>query len=256
MAFRPAPAPTALVLVALAILIALGTWQLSRNGEALTRLAEIEQRQTSAPIKASDLAKTDGLTWRTADVDGSWTGEPMLMTGRFEFGQVGYDVVQGLAVDGVGTVLVNRGWIPKEGWQQTLAAIQARPPREHVHGLIISLQPESDPGFIRRLIGANHVSEAPISASATDPERFALDAYPGMSKRIPKVLPWVLVAGEPLRDSQQKSQGTWPATGYRLAPKRIPHLQYAVTWFLIAATLVVIWTVRGFQRGQELSRAQ
>jgi surfeit locus 1 family protein len=253
MPFRPALVPTLLVLVGLAILFSLGFWQLSRNGEALARLADIDQRQAAAPLTNADLLHGTDLTWRTADLEGRWTGQAMLMTGRFEFGGIGYDVVQPLELTGGGVLLVNRGWIPRDAWETTLGTIEARPAVEHVHGLVISVEPEPDPGFLRRLIGANQVPLEPIPQSAEGPERFQLDAYPGMARRVPGVLPWVVVLGEPLKDTQSKSDAVWPATGYRLAPKRIPHLQYAATWFMIAATLIVIWTVRGFQRGRELS---
>jgi surfeit locus 1 family protein len=247
MRFRPGVGPTLFVVFALAILFNLGFWQLRRNGEALDRLAEIERRQAAAPVGAADLRADRDLFWHTAEVDGAWSGKPMLMSGRFEFGGIGYDVVQPFTLDGGGTLLVNRGWIPKESWAKILDEIERRPEREHLHGIVIPVEPEPDPGFIRRLIGANHVPEDPIPPSPDGPERFALDAYPGMAKRVPGVLPWVIVLGEPLKDTQSKSDAVWPATGYRLAPKRIPHLQYAVTWFLIAATLIVIWAVRGLR---------
>jgi len=256
MPFRPALVPTLFVALGLLILFSLGFWQLSRNGEALTRLASIEERQAVAAVSNAELIAGGDLFWRLADLDGTWVGEPMLMSGRFEFGGYGYDVVQAFQLVEGPTMLVNRGWIPRETWQATLADVESRPAREHVHGLLISVQPEPDPGFFRRLLGADHVPLEPLPASGGGPERFQKDAYPGMAIRVPGVLPWALVMGNALHDNQSKSDAVWPATGYRLAPKRVPHLQYAATWFLIAGTLITIWAIRGVQRGRELSGAQ
>src|SRR5688572_474441 len=78
MPFRPALVPTLFVALGLSILLALGTWQLSRNGEALTRLAEIESRQSASALTNADISGGRDLFWHTADLEGEWTGQPML----------------------------------------------------------------------------------------------------------------------------------------------------------------------------------
>jgi surfeit locus 1 family protein len=237
MPFRPALLPTVCVAVALLILFQLGFWQLRRNTEAQVRVGSFHERLEAPPVGNAALTPGAELAWRRAELTGRWIEHPpFLITGRGEFGEVGYDVVQGLRVDGGPTVLVNRGWIPREGYAETLVSIEPDTEGAAVHGLLLSI--EDDPG------------RPAIPPDAGGPERWPPQSYAAMAARLGETVQLALIVGDALDVDEQKARQPLPVTGYRPEPKSLPHLQYATTWFLIAATLVVIWAAAAVRRGQ------
>ena len=248
MPFRPAPLPTLLSFVGLMILLALGTWQVRRHFEATTRIAGIESKMTEAPAGPGAFADPDAdLTWRVADLPGRYVGPVMLMTGRFEFGVTGYDVVQAFEVDGGPTLLVDRGWIPRDGYQDTLKQLEPLAGPATAHGVLLGLD-----AFRGGQRGGCTGASGKVPADATNPERWAPYAWDAMAAEVKGAPTRVLIAGDPLPEGKEKSNSHYPATGYRPKPNHLPHREYAATWFLIAGTLVVLWVLAGFRRGRSL----
>ncbi len=243
MRFRPAPVPTIFVAIGLLILINLGLWQLRRNEETNARVARVESRTEGPPL--TDLAgKTpEELSWHRVDLSGRFLPEdPLLVTGRFEFGEVGFDVVQPFQVEGGPALLVNRGWIPREDWEATLIRISTGDAPVQVEGLVLD---------IAEFEGDTDVQ--PIPAGDGLPERWPTDAYATLVRRYDSLAPIVIVAGQDLDADQKKNAQLLPVSGYRAKPKISPHLEYAATWFLIAGTLPTIWVAAGVRRGSKAS---
>lgn len=247
--FRPSPLPTAAVAVALFILVQLGLWQLRRHTESLQLKQEVESRLSGALLSAVPASAAAGQ-WHQVQLEGRWKGPPTLLTGRFEFGEPGFDLVQILVTQDGREVLVNRGWIPQAGWAQHLAEVGQPPAPVRVSGLLIPLAGDPD--------------QAPLPPTANSPERFpngsgGLGCMP--AREVPyraiarhlgatDVAPLVVVAGPSLSRPEEKSRHPLPASGYIARPKEIPHLNYSGQWFLIAGTLFSLWVWAGFRRGQ------
>ena len=66
----------------------------------------------------------------------------------------------------------------------------------------------------------------------------------------------MIIAGPSLQRGDPKKPEPLPVSGYVAEPKWIGHMAYAVQWFLIAATLLTIWLLTGFRRGQKLAAQQ
>lgn len=236
MRFRPSLVPTLFVVVGLIVLLNLGFWQLRRNEAAKERVAAIKERVESPPLANADLSRPpDELHFRRAELTGRWTSAPpLLMTGRYEFGEVGFDVIQPFVVDGGPVLLVNRGWIARRDHDEALAAIATGDRPDALRGLLVQYEG-----------GAS----APLPADGDNPERWPPDSYAGMAAHLGgSFAPVVLVVGEPLAKGRQKDPNTFPVTGYRPEVKTRPHLEYATTWFLIAGTLVVVWAASSIER--------
>lgn len=246
--FRPAPLPTVFVAIGLVILLNLGFWQLRRNTERKGFLATIEYKLDQPP--AGNEAFGDGpleaLRWRKATLAGRFLDQgPYFLTGRFEFGEPGYDLVQPFAVEGGPTLLVNRGWIPSARWRELVAETAPGPGPTTVHGLLVQPLGEADSRV--------------LPATDDAPQRFLRDEYAAVAAHVAAggldVADLVMVAGLQVEAGVLKSRESYPVTGYVPKPKELPHLQYAITWFLIAGTLVTIWVAAGVRRARILAEA-
>lgn len=246
MSFRPSLVPTILVAIGLFILVNLGAWQLRRNVETSTAVARFEERLEAPPLGAPDLeGDPEAMAWHMAELRGQFApGEPMFVTGRGEFGEIGYDLVHPFVVEDGRRILVNRGWIPREGWHD----VAVTPPEGvvQVRGLIVPAeQPRVRAPFSACVPDTGHA----IPATEAAPERWPPHSWIAMAERADTDA-IVLVEGEPLKAGESKDPNRRPVTGFHAKPHTSPHLEYAATWFLIAATLLVIWVIAGFRRGQ------
>ncbi|EKE77494.1 transmembrane cytochrome oxidase complex biogenesis factor [Gallaecimonas xiamenensis 3-C-1] len=99
--------PWLITLGLLALLCKLAFWQWQRAEEKTARLADLAARPTLSLAQA--LAKGDPNDW-PVQVVGEWLPTAVLWDNRTLDGQVGYDLLQGLAT-AKGPLLVNRGWL-------------------------------------------------------------------------------------------------------------------------------------------------
>lgn len=215
-------------LSALAILIALGTWQMQRRDWKFGIIDRIERRVHAEPIS---LREAEAIWRETGDVEYL----RVRVSGRFDHGQErhfygidegkpGWRILTPLVTPGGETVLVDRGFVPEprkspgtraEG--QLAGAVTltglARAPGER--GWFV---PDNDPArniwFWRDLPGLAATLPGELTARLTP---FILEAEAGA---VP---------------------GGWPKGGMtRLAiPNR--HLEYALTWYGLALTLIGVF---------------
>lgn len=112
--------PTFFTLLGLAILISLGSWQLSRYLDARTFETQRDAKMDEAVVtidSASELLD-EQLDYRRVDIEGRWDQQRLfLIRHRVHDGDPGYWVVTALrppaGQDGP-ALLVNRGWIHRE----------------------------------------------------------------------------------------------------------------------------------------------
>jgi len=125
--FRPTLIPTLFTIPALIVLVTLGTWQLHRLQWKEAIIAEITQQKSLPVMNLNSANNTDGLQYRLVQVTGELLPDKniFLYTGPKEFkGEAGYDIFSPLKMaDGL-TVLIDRGWIPESkkhasDWQQS-----------------------------------------------------------------------------------------------------------------------------------------
>ena len=263
MRFRPSPIPTVLVAVGLAILLRLGVWQLTRDKEDNTFVASLNDRVQAQPLGNADMSRPpEELAWHRAMLAGHFTEQaPILLTGYFASGEMGYGVVQVFALDGGPSILVDRGWIPRDGWQQALTSVNAGTAPMTVHGLLQTVAEDAGQHPTRAVLGPLYRwigidmgdSENPIPGDENAPERWSMHQYPAIAKHVGGVLGVRLVAGDPVDATKAPRFDVLPVAQWNAEPEVRPHLQYAATWFGIGAILLVTWVFAGVQRGARLS---
>ena len=113
--FSPGFWPTFVTLILLGLLVSLGFWQLDRAQQKRELMSEYQAETAGAPLRL-DPARTsyEGMGYRVVAATGHFDGDhQFLLDNRTHNGLVGYQVLTPFVLDAGGTtVLVNRGWVP------------------------------------------------------------------------------------------------------------------------------------------------
>jgi len=220
--FRPLPILTVATLVALAVLVGLGLWQLQRRDEKHALLAQIAARSAAPPASIEILlASGDYAAYRPATARGRFdpTRASYVYAPRSDPPREGFKLIMPFNLASDGTILVDRGWVSAE-WRSRKKDPAAEPEDEvEIAG---TLRPSAKPGAF---------TPAPDSASRTFYQRdsAAIAHALGLTLRSPLVL----------EATTRVKGGPEPLPPAMNIPDN--HLMYALTWFFLAAVLVAIY---------------
>ena len=237
-ALRSLIAPLLAALAALAILVSLGLWQLDRKAWKEGLLRQIETRAHGEPGEI--LPESRWPQWRASDdeyrrvrLEGTYQPERYVaLHGLAELRarqatQGFYYFVPLLLADG-STVMINRGFAPSELKETALAALRAEPRRGTVVGLVRG--PETRAMFV------------PENVLSTDSWWVRNLDDMGRARSLSRLAPFYVDA------DATENPGGWPKGGQTQLVLRNNHLQYAVTWFGLAATLVGVFAAFAWKR--------
>lgn len=215
-----------IVLSAMAVLVALGTWQVERRAWKADLIATMDARLAMAPLPIEDLlARNEPMDFRPVRASGRFQHDRELyLAARSYQSQLGYHVVTPLVLgNGHTTVLVDRGWVPADH----------RDPATRTMGQL--------PGV---------VSVVGIARQPAQPGAFTPDNRPdqnlwywvdlpamGAHAGAPLVAPILIEAGP------GSNPGGLPIGGQTRVNLSNDHLQYAITWYALAVALAVIYLV-------------
>jgi surfeit locus 1 family protein len=228
---------TALMLAALAVLIGLGVWQLQRLEWKQGLLARIEARTKSDPItlkQAMDMArKGRDPSYYRVRVEGRFHHAKERYFYTVSGGKVGWDIITPLETADGDMVMVDRGFVP-----DALKYPASRPL-----------------GQVQNVVAVTGIVRAPEMRALFAPDnepaanRWFWRDLQGMAR---SVFPAGTIQVAPFFVEAEKTSlpGGWPEGGQTRLEIPNNHLQYAITWFLLAACLLVIYGVyvRGVYR--------
>lgn len=217
---------------------ALGVWQVKRRAWKHDLMARVSQRLRAPaaaipePSEWQSIASAD-YTYRHVKLEGQWLlGKTALTQATTTLGQ-GFWVLTPLQrADGT-IVLINRGFIPQSQRKQWLpGARPASPPGPViVEGLLRATEP--DGGFLRRNDpAAQRWYSRDVAAIAK-------------SLQLSAVAPFFVDAGLPATtadinpESSPVANSDWPREGLTIVHFSDNHLVYAITWFGLAAMVLV-----------------
>ena len=111
MIFRPLFWPTLFSVPLVALLIALGSWQLSRLAEKTELISKFEQRSKGPAIAISQIFEPiDNFEYQRVGVTGKYLHQSEIyLTGRTYEGNAGFHVITPFQTQEK-TILINRGW--------------------------------------------------------------------------------------------------------------------------------------------------
>ncbi|MDP3897460.1 MAG: SURF1 family protein [Mesorhizobium sp.] len=222
---------TVLAAVAIALLLALGTWQVQRLAWKEALIETIDSRIASAP---KPLAAIEAMHAEGGDVD----YQPAQATGRFLHGserhffatfqgQSGWYVYTPLELADGRALFVNRGFVP---YDRKDAATRAE---GQVAGDVVVT------GLARNALAAKPSSLLPDNEPANNiyywKDLGGMASSAGLDAA--SVLPFFLDAGP------APNPGGYPAGGVTMIEMPNSHLQYAVTWYGLALALTGVFAV-------------
>jgi surfeit locus 1 family protein len=198
-----------------AILISLGVWQLQRLGWKADILARIEAEIAADPVPLAAALTPEFRRYAPVDVTGRFgDGHIRMLASRKSIGPV-YRIIRPFELDQGGRVLIDTGW-------QAQSAEVARVPQTRLT-LTGNLDDPSE---------ADGFTPAPDTAANI---WFARDV-PAMAEAL-GTDPFLVV----LRDAPETDLGVtpWPVDSVGIPND---HLQYAITWFSLAAIWMAMTT--------------
>ena len=222
---------TALTACTVALLVGLGVWQLQRLTWKEGLIARIETRSKAAPmtlVRALAAARTNGdVDYMRVKVEGRFLNDKERYLYALADGAVGWDVITPLKTAQGDILLVNRGFVPAELREPSSRPLGQTEEQVTVTALArapdtpAAFTPDNDPArnrwFWRDLSG------------------MAASMFPGDGTA--RVAPFFLDA------ELSEVPGGWPRGGQTRLDLPNNHLQYAITWFIFALAIAMIYVV-------------
>jgi surfeit locus 1 family protein len=233
--FRPALRPTLITVPIVALMLALGTWQVERLIWKRALIGTIESRLRAEPVALPE-----------HDIEGAaWEYRRVTLVGRFRHdqeihllahngrGNLGYHIIAPLQRPDGGVVLVNRGWVPSANKNPATRALGQLAGEVTVHGLVRKpwrqgwFVPDNDPTTNQWFHGDvdamwRHLN---VAGGVVGP-RVIVDADAGLNP------------------------GGFPIGGHTRLTMPNNHLYYAITWYGAALALLAIYVVWHRQQGR------
>jgi surfeit locus 1 family protein len=232
--FRPRLVPTVATVITVPILVSLGFWQLHRAAEKRAIEANYAARSQDEALRLDATLKVDAKALRFYNVTAVGSYDPayeILVGNRVRNGRIGFEVYTPLHQSGGQTrVLVDRGWIPANGRPGDLPEVTVPRGRITVHGRA-DVPQHNIFAFKEPPVTSGHW---PRLWQTLDLKRY------GAAAPFP-VQPYVIRLAP---DAPGGFLRQWPRPNLR--PER--STSYAVQWFAMAFTVVVIFLVVNFKR--------
>ena len=233
---RPLLWPTITMIPIVLFSLSLGVWQMERRAWKRDILDRIATNQAAAPLTLDELLKGDPLRFEygRVRVSGSFLHDKeFYLAARNLKDKVGMQVVTPLRADDGIIVLFDRGWIPSEKKEPTKRAEGQLPGKVELVGIVRRSQikrqfaPDNDPARNFWF----HV-DVPVmrqmAGGAADPvlDKFFLEA------------------------DATANPGGVPIGGQTRLDIPNDHLQYAITWFLIALSGAGVYLAYHWENGR------
>lgn len=234
--FRPTKWATVFAVPAFLVLVALGTWQLQRLQWKTELIAERTARAQGPAIALPlSLESAEDLEFTLVEVTGSFLHDKEMHLGaRTRRGNVGFDIVTPLVLEDGRALLVDRGWVPPE----------RRDPASRLEGQLegrVTLR-----GLLRTGGWKGYDFVKPENRPAEN-FYFWMD-LPEMAEQAGLERP---ITSLYLAAGPAENPGGFPIGGQTRIDIPNDHLQYAVTWYLLAVSLAVIYFLFHYRRRQE-----
>jgi len=220
--FSPSPIPTLAAIAVVALTVYLGQWQQGRAGEKRMLQAEFDARAGEPAVELGAGSRDAMLRYRQAVARGEWVGTGQIfIDNKVSHETAGYHVIAPLKLVGSESyVLVNRGWIARAPSYPLPPQVDVPPGQVQVTGLL------STPS-------SRFLELSPQSVQGKVWQNLTIERYRDASKL--DVLPFVLLAHDSAAPLEKITER--PDAG---AAK---HVEYMLTWYSLAATVVVLWLV-------------
>lgn len=230
---------TALVVVLLPALIALGFWQLDRAQEKRAIASLNDERMALPPAALDSLIKrgAEAYAGRRVRLSGHFSADAVLFSdNQIRDGRYGHDVYGVFRDEQSGSfVLVNRGWVAGDASRRSLPTVSAPVERVELEGRIYV--PPGEPYMLAQ--EAFDSLTFPLLVQSVDSA--ALFRALETNFNAPFFAHEVRLTAEQGESSQDYGfRRDWPVIN--VSPQK--HQGYALQWFTMAAALLIFFIVR------------
>lgn len=215
--------PTLWSAFGLVLLLALGSWQVQRLGWKEGLIAERNTALAAAPVPLpKDLDAARALEFHPVRAAGQFLNDHELdLNAQSLRGDPGFHIVTPFRLEDGSILLVDRGFVPTARQSPATRAAGEIAGPTTVVGLLRFPEP---PGWF---------------TPPNEPQKnswFSID-IPAMAAAagVGNALPFYVDAGK------TPNPGGWPLGGQTITDLPNNHLQYAITWYALAAALVVVY---------------
>lgn len=224
--FTPRLLPTLAACLVLPIFLYLGFWQLSRAQFKQDLEMQINLHASDSPIDIKKVAEDPKhFEFYPVKFSGRFDNEhQLLLDNRFYHHQLGYEVLTLVKLSNGQQVLVNRGWLPKPTTSNQLPKLSTVSGIQTIKGRVIIPQNKIFK------IGLSHYSDQQW------PHVIPNISWETINKALPNktVLPFIIQLDQSAKNGYIRN---WkPVT---MSPNK--HKGYAVQWFAMAGTLIIIF---------------
>jgi surfeit locus 1 family protein len=230
--------PAVMTVIGVVFLVALGNWQMRRLAWKVGLIAAIADRAHAAPISLAEAEQRSGdVEYLRVKSTGKLLNDRELDFYAFdEQAGVGWHIVTPLQLADGSVVFVNRGFVPDE--LKEPAKRREGEPSGEVEIVGLARKPETPGAFTpANDAGKNVWYWRDISAMAAA-------AVPGDKTRI---VPFVIDA-----ELEPRPLGVWPRGGVTRLELPNRHLEYALTWYGLAAALLGVFAAFAVTRWRQL----
>ena len=230
--FAPALWPTLATLFFFVLTLWLGNWQTGRAETKRVLQARYDKAVSEAPVHVgSTLLDRDSVLYRKLEVEGAFDdAHTILLDNRVFNGVAGYHVLTPLKISGGElAILVNRGWVAAG---RTRDQVPVPPtPRGTVKLEGMAVDPHT-----------RYLELAPAAPQGRVWQNLDFARYAASAGL--KLQPVLLLQISPTADGLQRA---WPRpdTGVSM------HVSYAIQWYSLATTLIVLWLVTNVKRHRD-----
>ncbi|MDP3281330.1 MAG: SURF1 family protein [Nitrosomonas sp.] len=234
--FEPRLWAVLVTVVFVIIFIELGKWQLTRADEKNTRheLFELYAKQPAVTLP-STLVRLEDFQYREVEVQGEFISEHTIyLDNKTHQGRAGYHVISPLKIlNSEILVVINRGWIATGNDRSVLPHVSEINGIVKISGLVVA--PELRALKLTEMVTAGKVWD-----------HFNLQRYQEVTGK--EIQPLMVLQRNQMEDSLIRN---WDRPGSG-AEK---NLGYAVQWFLLAATAIIIFLVLNVKRKNSKSES-
>ncbi len=209
---------TVVTVLALALLLTLGVWQAQRLQWKLDLIARSEAAARQAPVPLADALALEDPEFRQAIVTcRGLNTAPFVELQTIEDGDAGVRLISACPIQGRGTILVDRGFLPAEVAERPAVRSDAAMP------VVIA-------GVVRRTTEQNAMTPPPSGQVFYGRDQMAMAKALGVAG---PVSPYTVYATTSANPELTALRPVAPPAAFSNN-----HLGYALTWFGLAAVLV------------------
>ena len=232
---RPALWPTLISLPIFVVSLGLGIWQMERREWKRDILDRIATNQAAAPLTLDELLQGDPLRFEYGRVKLAGTflhDREFYLAARSLKNTVGLQVVTPVKTDDGRIVLFDRGFVPQEQKDPARRAAGQLPGRVELVGIVRRNQEQ-------RQFAQDNAPERNVWFHVDVPLMRSMAGAPAD----PRLDTFFLEA------DATPNPGGVPVGGQTRLDIPNDHLQYAITWFLLAAALVGVYLAYHWENG-------